>query len=316
MIPVPQRHVLAWPESGVEMAFRLIPSGSFRMGSRGLDAAEEPTHRVQISEAFWMAETPVTRAQFAFWTETEKIEHENKSKDHPEHPAENLDWRQAMAYCEWLTRTKGNEFPVEFGLARLPTEAEWEYACQAGTESEYYTGDGEAALAEAGWFDEKWAKGSTHPVGQKVRNASYLYDSHGNVWEWCRDVYDPNAYRKRMDGWKAREWTLQDGGDDVEYLTDEDRAAKRNQTRVLRGGSWHNTAKFCRSACRFGDWPDIRDRTYGFRVCLVCGPVAGRGAPSETAAESDGAGAGVSSLLDLASAKFSHAVGRKGFPEK
>ena len=170
----PERHVLHWPEHRVEMAFRLIPAGVFRMGGRGYYAHEEPIHQVRIVEPFWMAETPVTQAQFALWTRAESIEHENRFKDRPDHPAESMDWRQAVSYCDWLTRTQGAVFPAGFHLACLPTEAEWEYACRAGTETEYYTGDGEAALAEAGWFGEDWRVGATHPVRQKAPNGFHI----------------------------------------------------------------------------------------------------------------------------------------------
>ena len=133
MIPGSQPHILTWPEHGLEMTFRLIPAGSFRMGSRGYDEREEPVHRVLISEPFWLAETPVTQSQFALWTRSAKIEHENHFKGHPDHPAEKLNWEEATVFCAWLTREKSGEFPEGFTLARLPTEAEWEYACRAGT---------------------------------------------------------------------------------------------------------------------------------------------------------------------------------------
>ncbi len=134
--PEPPRQFLRWPEFGVDMAFRLIPAGRFRMGSRGYDSTEEPVHEVVIPEPFWMAETPVTQAQFALWTQADEIDHKNHFAGHPDHPAENMDWRQAVSFCDWLTRTKRADFPDGFRLACLPTEAEWEYACRAGTETE------------------------------------------------------------------------------------------------------------------------------------------------------------------------------------
>ena len=137
------------------MAFRLIPAGSFRMGSRGYSAWEEPVHCVKIPEPFWMAETPATQAQFALWTRAERIKHENHFKGHPEHPAESMDWQQAVAFCAWLAHVKAGELPEGFSLVCLPTEAEWEYACRAGTETEYYSGDGEAALYWGRFFCKK-----------------------------------------------------------------------------------------------------------------------------------------------------------------
>jgi formylglycine-generating enzyme required for sulfatase activity len=263
------RRVITWPEAGVEMAFRLIPSGSFRMGSRGHFPEEEPVHRVKIPEPFWMAETSVTQAQFALWTKAEGIDHKNHFEGHADHPAENLDWRQAVAYCAWLTRTKAAEFPNGFTLACLPTEAEWEYACRAGTETEYYTGDGEAALAEAGWYSAgEWGSlGSTQPVRQKAPDDFGLHDLLGNVWEWCHDVWGKAAY-----------WRCVDGADDPgrraraeDYRAGEVIREKDARFRVLRGGSWFLPAVGCRSACR--DWrrPDVRFELIGLRICLVRG---------------------------------------------
>jgi formylglycine-generating enzyme required for sulfatase activity len=117
----PLRHVLIWPEHGVEMAFRRIPKGSFRMGSRGCDASEEPIHRVTISEDFWMADTPVTQAQFAIWTQAEGIDHKNEFDGRADNPAESMDWHQAVAYCAWLTETKSADFPAGF-FYRFATE--------------------------------------------------------------------------------------------------------------------------------------------------------------------------------------------------
>jgi formylglycine-generating enzyme required for sulfatase activity len=146
------------------MAFRRIPKGSFRMGSRGYYAEEEPNHRVRITEDFWMAETPVTQAQFAIGTQAAGIDHTNHFDGRADNPAENMDWHQAVAYCAWLTETKSPTFPAGFSTAALPSEAQWEYACRAGAETEYHSGDGEEALARVGWHDEEWGVGSTHPV--------------------------------------------------------------------------------------------------------------------------------------------------------
>ena len=265
---------LKWPDHDIKMAFRHIPAGSFRMGSRGYYPDEEPVHEVRIPESFWLAETPVTQAQFALWTRAKGIEHENHFKGNPNHPAENMTWSDAIKYCAWLTRVKAGEMP---GLiVCLPTEAEWEYACRGGTDpasggvnTEYYTGDGEAALAEAGWYDGN-AESKTHPVKQKKANDFGLYDMHGNVWEWCHDEWDDSAYRKRVDGCedpgfqdRAGEWNS-----GLQLMT------KENRVRVMRGGSWNNSAGLCRSAYR--DWyaGSVWFWSRGFRVCLVPGPAS------------------------------------------
>ena len=286
MTPEFPRHVFKWPDHGVEMAFRLIPAGEFLMGSRGYFPDEEPAHRVRIEHPFWMAETPVTQAQFGVWTRAEGIEHKNHSEGHPDHPAESMDWRQAVAYCDWLGRVKALEMPEGCSLACLPTEAGWEYACRAGTETDYNTGDGEAALAKAGWFDEGLSSGSTHPVGNKAPNAFYLHDMHGNVWEWCHDAWDSAAYRGQVDrdsdpGWEERRRDWQAG---LAQMT------RFEQARVVRGGSWYVSARICRSANRRRYAREFCSRFLGFRVCLVRGPADGRGAPGTDQAESDGAG--------------------------
>jgi formylglycine-generating enzyme required for sulfatase activity len=260
------RHVITWPEGGVEMAFRLIPAGSFRMGSRGFLGNEEPVHQVVIPEGFWMAETPVTQAQFALWTSAEGIEHKNYFEGHPDTPADCMDWRQAVGYCAWLTRTKARELPEGFSLACLPTEAEWEYACRAGTETEYYTGDGEAALAEAGWYGEDARAAPSNPVGRKQPNAFGLFDMHGNMWEWCHDVWDPAAYRKRVDG--APDPGCVQRAADFRAGT----VVKENGDRVRRGGSWLESYSGSLSACRNWGRFDHPNWLIGFRVCLVRGP--------------------------------------------
>ena len=132
------------------------------------------------------------------WTREEGIAHQNDFKGHPDHPAENLTWDDAMMFCAWLNETRRAALPEGY-VATLPTEAEWEYACRAGTDTEYSTGDGAAALDAAGWFDGN-SDGTTRPMGKKAPNLFGLHDTHGNVWEWCWDVWDADAYKARVDG--------------------------------------------------------------------------------------------------------------------
>jgi len=265
----------------IPMAFRLIPPGMFRMGARGFDADEEPVHQVQIVEPYWLGETPVTQAQFAAWTLEETVEHRNGCVGVSERPAEHLDWRMAVRYCDWLARVvPKSKLPDGFGLFCLPTEAEWERACRAGTETEYHTGDGEAALAEAGWFDGN-SGDQIHKVGKMAPNGFGLYDMHGNVWEWCHDVWNPDAYRSRADGaWDSgREARQADWKRGLEAVLASD------QLRAVRGGSWRHSAAFCRSAIRDGLGPYNRSWIFGFRVCLVRGPAETRGARRASRAE-------------------------------
>jgi formylglycine-generating enzyme required for sulfatase activity len=235
------------------------------MGSRGYDASEEPVHRVVIEEDFWLAETPVTQAQFAIWTRELGIDHKNHFEGHPTHPAESMTWRHANEYCDWLTAQHGSQLPIGHRFASLPTEAHWEYACRGGTCTEYYTGDGSVALRQAGWFAENWQAGSTHPVGELIANAFGLHDLHGNVLEWCLDRSDVEAYRRHWDGIEAMEAFVMNEqfGDQSEY-----------NSRVVRGGSWDDSANGCRAACRLGFRAGFSYGFFGFRVCLVRSPIS------------------------------------------
>jgi formylglycine-generating enzyme required for sulfatase activity len=234
----------------VTMALRLIPAGSFRMGARAFYDDEEPPHLVRITRPFYLGMYPVTQAEFLAW----KPDHEFYFGDQPQNPAENVAWDEAAAYCDWLNEGCGEEMPAGY-VAGLPTEAQWEYACRAGTETEYYTGDGEAALQEAGWFGMEWGVGSTQPVGQHKANSFGLFDMHGNVWEWCRDARNRHAYKCRVDG-----------------VCDPEEVGEPGAHRVVRGGSWNNSAWDCRSAFRSRWDPAIRVKDLGFRVSLLSGP--------------------------------------------
>jgi formylglycine-generating enzyme required for sulfatase activity len=155
-------------------------------------------------------------------------------------------------------------------LACLPAEAEWEYACCGGSGVEhhqYYTGDGEATT-RGGYV--WWGLGDRSTASAvEGRQRFHLFDLHGNVWEWCHDAWDERAYRTRVDG-------LKDPGRDTrreDYRSQRVLQTVSRSDRVLRGGSWFNTARLCRSAFRFGFWAGDRLRNCGFRVCLLPGPV-------------------------------------------
>ena len=235
--------------NGIEMTFQAIPAGRFIMGSRGEYQDEEPSHWVRISRPFYLGTFPVTQKQFACW----KPEHENGFPGQPDHPAEKMDWHEANQFCQWLEKVCANHLPSGHEVG-LPTEAQWEYACRAGTDTEYYTGDGEAALAEAGWYDGN-ANGQTQPVGLLKENDFGLFDMHGNVWEWCADAWDEHAYRKQFNG-----------------VCDPRVNGVNDAFRVVRGGSWDDSPRSCRAAYRGWGRPGYCDRDRGFRVCLFLGP--------------------------------------------
>ncbi|MEN9667083.1 MAG: hypothetical protein RLZZ326_3446 [Planctomycetota bacterium] len=305
--------IVALPGTGadghaVEIFLRKIPATGpegFWMGSRDGDADEEPIHRVAIKEDFYLGTFVVTQEQWAaVWPEIEALYGKKGPWEKPPGaspsyhkgsgllPVEQVSWYDAMAFCDWLTRHQpivGGKCPLD-GDWRfcLPTESEWEYACRGGREgvgrdTEYWNGDGEAALREVGWFAGNSGR-QTHPVTEPLIPGSVedhplgLFGLHGNVWEWCHDEWDGGAYRGRVNG---------DGDRAVEHRSDVLRALASggpasltapllpgDRSRVFRGGAWVNTAGWCRSASRGWFGPGDRLDFLGFRVCLVRGPAA------------------------------------------
>jgi len=165
-------------------------------------------------------------------------------KSDPRLPVETVSWEDCQRFCERLNeRLAGAGQGVR---VRLPTEAEWEYACRAGSTGRFCFGDSDGQLGDHAWYDGN-SGGQTHPVGRKKPNAFGLYDMHGNVWEWCEDWYH-GSYSGAVDDGSA--WTA--GGEQT--------------ARVLRGGSWNNSPAGCRCAGRVGLRPDDRYANGGFRV--------------------------------------------------
>ena len=219
--------------TSVGMKFKLIPAGTFTMGI-GNEA-----HEVTLTKPFKMGVHEVTQAQY------EQVMGVNPSHfKGAENPVEEVSWGDAVEFCRRLS-----DLPAEKAAGnvyRLPTEAEWEYACRAGTTTMYSFGDDDSELGDYAWFLENSGT-KTHPVGRKQPNAWGLYDMHGNVWEWCQDRY----------------------GDYPSGSVTEPTGPAVGSARLIRGGCWFFTAGYCRSAYRFGYGPSNRiNRTLGFRVCL------------------------------------------------
>ncbi|NBV46472.1 MAG: formylglycine-generating enzyme family protein [Planctomycetia bacterium] len=264
---------LPGPE-GLRMRFRPIPAGEFVMGSRGYSEREEPPHRVVIPHDFYLGKYVVTQREWRALVEALRPEGLELSPSRFKgdcHPVERVSWDEVTAWCaawsEWLA-TAGHGKEIGIATVRLPAEAEWEYACRAGSDTDYWNGDGEAALREVGWFAGN-AGGTTHDVTEEVvqgfpeRHPAGLVGMHGNVLEYCADAFDERAYRQRLDGWQAG----------APWDPSSDKSA-RYRSRVFRGGSCIQPSRRCRSAYR--NWHDVRLVNLGFRVCLVRGLAAGK----------------------------------------
>ncbi len=217
-----------------------IPAGSFYMGSdgKGAEPDEAPVHKVFISHPFRMGVTEITNAQYEqFRPEHKALRGKNGVSAGDDEAVVNVSWQDAVDFCEWLSRKEGKTY-------RLPTEAEWEYACRAGTYTLYYTGDGLHASMNRNQQIVRNYQSVSLRVGQTQPNAFGLYDMHGNVEEWCLDWY--GAY-------KAGEQTDPVGPADGEF-------------RITRGGSHHTPSEFLRSANRMAMIPEDKHSLTGFRV--------------------------------------------------
>ena len=206
--------------NSIGMKLTLIPAGTFMMGSPESEEARnnnEHQHEVTISKAFYMQTTEVTQGQWKAVMGTEPWKGQEFSKyvkEGPDYPAVYVSWDDAVAYCKKLSEKEGKTY-------RLPTEAQWEYACRAGTETAWSFGNDEKALGDYAWYEENaFSAGEqyAHQVGLKKPNAFGLYDMHGNVWEWCHDYYGEDYYQQSPEK--------------------DPTGPASGSSRVLRGGSW------------------------------------------------------------------------------
>ena len=286
----PPRTDLSKITNSIGMTFIRIKEGDFPMGAADDDKDgsddEKPQHRVRITKPFYLGIHEVTRGQFrrfvddsGYQTEAEKDgkggygwnEEKKTFEQNPkytwqnagfeqadDHPVVNVSWNDAVAFATWLSRKEGKTY-------RLPTEAEWEYACRAGTTTKYCSGDDPEGLAAVGNIADGTAKTKypnwtgtiaardgyvfTAPVGRYNPNAWGLFDMHGNVWEWCSDSYAADYYKSSP--------------------VDDPQGAIQASFRMDRGGGWFNEPRFARSANRGGNTPGNRGSNLGFRLALV-----------------------------------------------
>ncbi len=228
-----------WVKSVKSKYNDLKPAGWAECKLKKVNPSETPVTRVTLTKGFYLGETEVTQAQ---WESVMGI-NPSVSKG-PNRPVEQVSWEDCMEFCRKLTareRAAGRLGPKQ--VYRLPTEAEWEYACRAGSRGEYCFGDEEKRLGEFAWYGAN-AGVRTHEVGTRRANAWGLYDVHGNVWEWCQDWYDAYA------------------GGEVSDPT----GALKSDFPVFRGGSWDDPAWWCRSAYRNVYPPHDRTTLLGLRL--------------------------------------------------
>jgi formylglycine-generating enzyme required for sulfatase activity len=223
---------------GVKMELVLIPTGEFMMGSpdseKGRPPLEGPQHKVKITKPFYLGKCEVTQAQW------QRVMGNNPStfKGSDKLPVENVSWNDCQEFVKKVSA-------MGQGVCRLPTEAEWEYACRAGTTTPFYSGDDDGSLDRIAWYGDN-SGDKTHEVGGKSANAFGLYDMSGNVFEWCSDTYAPYANGEEKDP----------AGPDT------------GEGRDLRGGCWGSIPQDCRSANRYRFTPDYRLNLIGFRVVV------------------------------------------------
>jgi len=290
--------------AGDAPAMVYLPGGVFQMGDAQGSADEQPVHPVALP-AFALGRTPVswgeyrrfceaTDTHWPEWLETGSEYHLETGKNDfyanrgisraaLDLPVVGVSWEDARAYCAWLSAQTGERYA-------LPTEAQWEYACRAGTATRWCCGDDSACLSEYAWFSDN-AEGRLHPAGQRHANDWGLYDMHGNCWEWCADWYAADYYQQlatalaasataqrsgqqRPSTWRRIAGALGIGRRDtaLSVSTAQPLASRApsgpnaGSGRVVRGGAWYYAADYCRAAFRLRIAPSNRDYDLGFRL--------------------------------------------------
>ena len=240
--PKPESN-LVQTQCGMQMV--AIPAGEFTMGSDHGAVDAKPAHQVKVA-AFLMDQHEITQAVY------EKVMGNNPSRRKaPKNPVEQVTWSAAVKFCNARSTQEGlaSCYDLKTGRCdfsasgyRLPTESEWEYACRAGTVTDFYFGDQPEQLRTYGWFDGN-AEAGPHPAAQRKPNPWGLYDMAGNVWEWCNDFYGAKYYRNSP--------------------ADNPRGPGEGEKRVLRGGAWSSSAENCTAYVRNCDEAGTTD------VCLT-----------------------------------------------
>jgi len=248
VVPPPTTFFVSLP-GGVTMEMVKIPAGTFMMGryagEQNSYSDEDPQHQVAIGHDFYLGKYEVTKAQWQAMMGTTPWSGNYYVLNDPNSPAVWISWNDCQNFVTELNK-------LGQGTFRLPSEAEWEYACRAGTTTRFYWGDDPSytQIGDYAWWDgNAWYANEryAHVVGLKLPNDWGLYDMSGNVWEWCQDYWHNNYTGAPANGsaWES----------------------PTSSYRVLRGGGWGHHARYCRSALRGGPGPD--DGDYGFGVRIV-----------------------------------------------
>jgi sulfatase modifying factor 1 len=227
-------------------AMVLLPGGRFTMGDK--EEADATPHEVSVSP-FYIDKYLVTQEQY------QRVMGDNPSRwKGPQNPVEQVRWSDAVKFCNARSRREGLtpcydlqtwQCSFEANGYRLPTEAEWEYACRAGATTTYFFGNDASQLGDYAWF-EKNAGGHPQPVGQKKPNPAGLYDICGDVWQWCNDFYKVDYYAAAP--------------------AENPRGPQEGDTKVVRGGAWKFSAENCRAGYRYNENPGYVDVCFGYDI--------------------------------------------------